>query len=109
MNWRVDYVVGNNYRTKYVNADTAAEAIKKANVKNIEDLNPVRYVVANYDRIPFKEQPEEGYTFEEAKARVRREIAECKSLNLEVENGCFTILDTEDHFKTVWEYVGQEV
>lgn len=36
--WAVDYVVGNTYKTKYVWADTAAEAIKKARVKNIVDL-----------------------------------------------------------------------
>lgn len=37
--WIVDYVVGNTYKVKTVNAETAADAIKKARVKNIVDLN----------------------------------------------------------------------
>ena len=37
--WIVDYVVGNTYKVKYVFAETATEAIKKAKVKNIVDLN----------------------------------------------------------------------
>lgn len=37
--WIVDYVVGNTYKVKYVFADTAAAAIKKARVKNIVDIN----------------------------------------------------------------------
>lgn len=37
----VDYVVGNTYKVKYVEAKTNTEAIKKAKVKNIVDLNPV--------------------------------------------------------------------
>lgn len=41
MKWRVDYIVGNTYKVKYVIADTAAQAIKKARVKNIVDLNSV--------------------------------------------------------------------
>ena len=41
MLWRVDYIVGSWHKTKYVKADTASEAIKKARVKNIEDLEPV--------------------------------------------------------------------
>ena len=41
MKWRVDYVVGNTYKVKYVEAKTNTEAIKKAKVKNIVDLNPV--------------------------------------------------------------------
>jgi hypothetical protein len=36
--WRVDYVVGNTYKVKYVIADSAQSAIKKAKVKNIVDL-----------------------------------------------------------------------
>lgn len=39
--WRVDYVVGNTYKVKFVNAETNTEAIKKAKVKNIVDLNIV--------------------------------------------------------------------
>lgn len=39
--WLVDYVVGNTYKVKYVYADTAEKAIKKARVKNIDDLYPV--------------------------------------------------------------------
>ena len=42
MLWCVDYVVGNTYKAKYVQADTAAQAIKRARVKNIVDLNPAR-------------------------------------------------------------------
>ena len=41
MKWRVDYVVGNTYKVKCVEAKTNTEAIKKAKVKNIVDLNPV--------------------------------------------------------------------
>lgn len=41
MKWRVDYVVGNTYKVKYVIADSALQAIKKARVKNIVDLNIV--------------------------------------------------------------------
>lgn len=41
MKWRVDYVVGNTYKVKYVVADTSTQAIKKARVKNIVDLNPI--------------------------------------------------------------------
>lgn len=36
--WRVDYVVGNTYKVKYVFANDAVGAIKKAKVKNIVDL-----------------------------------------------------------------------
>ena len=39
--WRVNYVVGNTYKYKYVYADTAAQAIKKARIKNIVELYPV--------------------------------------------------------------------
>ena len=39
--WIVDYVVGNTYKVKYVYAETAEEAIRKARVKNIVDLNIV--------------------------------------------------------------------
>ena len=41
MLWIVDYIVGNTYKVKYIKADTAAEAIKKARVKNIVDLKQV--------------------------------------------------------------------
>jgi hypothetical protein len=40
--WRVDYVVGNTYKVKYVMATDSKEAIKKAKVKNIVDLNPIK-------------------------------------------------------------------
>lgn len=40
--WRVDYVVGSYHKAKYIKAETAQEAIKKARVKNIEDLQIVR-------------------------------------------------------------------
>ena len=39
--WIVDYVVGNTYKIKYVYAETAAQAIKKARIKNIVDLRVV--------------------------------------------------------------------
>ena len=38
--WRVDYVVGNTYKVKYVYAKNNEQAIKRANVKNIVDLTP---------------------------------------------------------------------
>lgn len=38
MTWVVEYVVGNTYKVKYVKAKSAQDAIKKARVKNIEDL-----------------------------------------------------------------------
>lgn len=41
MKWRIDYVVGNTYKVKYVIANSASQAIKKARVKNIVDLNVV--------------------------------------------------------------------
>lgn len=41
MKWIVDYVVGNTYKVKYVEAKTSVEAIKKANVKNIVDIKPL--------------------------------------------------------------------
>lgn len=37
--WRIDYVVGNTCKVKYILADTAEQAIKKARIKNIVDLN----------------------------------------------------------------------
>ena len=40
MIWRVDYIVGNCHKSKYVVAVDAPHAIKKARVKNIEDLEP---------------------------------------------------------------------
>ena len=39
--WCVYYVVGNTYRAKYVYAETPEQAIKKAKVKNIVDLQEV--------------------------------------------------------------------
>ena len=41
--WEVDYYVRNKnlYTYKYVYANTAADAIKKARVKNITDLKPI--------------------------------------------------------------------
>lgn len=36
--WNVTYIVGNTYKRKYVLADTAERAIKKARVKAIEEL-----------------------------------------------------------------------
>ena len=39
-----------------------------------------KYYVTNSDNIPFHAQPAEGYTLDEAKARVTREINECVAL-----------------------------
>ena len=36
--WIIDYVVGNTYKVKYVVAETAEQAIKKAKVKSIVDI-----------------------------------------------------------------------
>ena len=36
--WYVCYLVGNTYKQKFVYAESACEAIKKAKVKNIIDL-----------------------------------------------------------------------
>ena len=44
MKWRVDYVVGNSEKVKYVIADSASKDIKKARVKKIVDLNIVEGV-----------------------------------------------------------------
>ena len=44
MKWRIDYVVGNTYKVKYVIADSASQAIKRARVKNIVDLNIIKEV-----------------------------------------------------------------
>ncbi len=44
MKWRIDYVVGNTYKVKYIIADSASQAIKRARVKNIVDLNIVKEV-----------------------------------------------------------------
>lgn len=41
LKWRVDYVVGSTYKVKYVNAETNTQAVKRAKVKNIVDLNVV--------------------------------------------------------------------
>lgn len=37
--WEIDYVVGNTYKKKYITATTSQEALDKAKVKNIIDLN----------------------------------------------------------------------
>ena len=42
MQWVVDYVVGNTYKVKVVTAETAEQAIKRARIKNIVDLNPIK-------------------------------------------------------------------
>lgn len=39
--WCVDYVVGSWHKTKYVYAENAEQAIKRARVKDIEDLYPI--------------------------------------------------------------------
>lgn len=42
MKWLVDYRVGNTYKFKFVEAETAEQAIRKAKCKNIVDLNEVK-------------------------------------------------------------------
>lgn len=42
--WIVRYIVGNSHKVKYIYAKDATSAIKKARVKNIEDLYPVEEV-----------------------------------------------------------------
>ena len=44
MKWRVDYVVGDTYKVKYVITDNASQAIKKSAGQNIIDLNIVKEV-----------------------------------------------------------------
>ena len=39
--WQVDYLVKNTYKVKYLLAKDSREAIKKARVKNIVDLQIV--------------------------------------------------------------------
>ena len=41
MKWEVCYRVGSWYKVKYIIADTAEQAIRKARVKNIVDLKEV--------------------------------------------------------------------
>ena len=38
--WNVGYYIDNTYTYKYVYADTAAQAIKNARIKNIVELYP---------------------------------------------------------------------
>ena len=38
--WNVGYWIGNTYTYKYVYADTAAQAIKKARIKSIDEVYP---------------------------------------------------------------------
>ncbi len=40
----------------------------------------MKYYIADYNGIPLREQPDEGYSLEEAIERVHREIAECVML-----------------------------
>lgn len=40
--WEIIYVVGNTYRRKFVEANSADEAVKKGRVKNIVELFKVR-------------------------------------------------------------------
>lgn len=42
--WIVRYIVGNSHKVKYIYAKDATSAIKKARVKNIEDLYPAEEV-----------------------------------------------------------------
>ena len=41
----IDYVVGNTYKVKKVKAETVEQAIKKARVKSIVDINIEEYIV----------------------------------------------------------------
>lgn len=55
-----------------------------------------RFLVANDNGIPFRSQPEGGYTYLQAISRVQREIEECINLwggNAEYYKDWFMILD----------------
>ena len=44
--WRIDYVVGHTYKSKYVKAETAEQALKRGRVrKSVVDLDIVEYQV----------------------------------------------------------------
>ena len=61
-----------------------------------------RYIVANESGIPFYGQPENGYTYLQAIARVQREIQDCARLfggNYADYKTWFLVLD--NHFNTV--------
>ncbi len=40
--WCIYYVVGNTYKVKQINAETPEEAIKRARVKNIIDIQTLQ-------------------------------------------------------------------
>lgn len=63
--WCIDYVVGNTYKAKYVYANTAQEAIKKARVKNIVDIFIVEGKNLKWDELSTidKEQAKEQYLY----------------------------------------------
>ena len=41
----IDYVVGNTYKVKKIKAETVEQAINKARVKSIVDINIEEYIV----------------------------------------------------------------
>lgn len=41
----IDYVVGDTYKVKKIKAETVEQAIKKARVKSIVDINIEEYIV----------------------------------------------------------------
>ena len=44
--WRIDYVVGNTYKSKYVKAENAEQALKRGRVrKSVVDLDIVEYQI----------------------------------------------------------------
>lgn len=47
----IDYVVGNTYKVKKVKAETVEQAIKKARVKSIVDINIEEHEEINHERI----------------------------------------------------------
>lgn len=61
----------------------------------------MRYYIANENNIPFREQPENGYTKLQVIARVQREIKECIKLFggefKDYKKGYFNILDNNFH------------
>ena len=41
----IDYIVGNTYKVKKIKAETVKQAIKRAKVKSIVDINIEEYIV----------------------------------------------------------------
>lgn len=45
------YVVGNTYKEKKIKAETIEQAVKKARVKTIVDINIEEYIVKDKDQL----------------------------------------------------------